>query len=294
VYCAVTERALARFQVVRGLHPTGVCDEQSWTAIVEASWNLGDRLLTLVAPNLRGDDVAELQAMLARIGFDPGRVDGIFGPVTERALEDFQHNSGLYVDGVCGPDTVRALQVLARQSGTGPGVSMLRELANLTSSARALADLRIVVGQFGGISTLTRPLVQALRQRSATVVTSDEPDASAQAAAANRFTASVYVGFEAQPGAVSRIHYFAVPQFESAGGRALAELLALETAGVAPGFDPEVHGMRLTVLRETRMPAVLVVLGSIAEALDHTPALVAAIVAALERWADRPLGDLAG
>jgi N-acetylmuramoyl-L-alanine amidase len=261
VYCDVTERALARFQSVRGLHPTGVCDEQSWTAIVEASWKLGDRLLTLVAPNLRGDDVAELQAMLARIGFDPGRADGIFGPATERALEDFQHNSGLYVDGVCGPITVRALQVLARQSGTGPGVSMLRELSDLTASARALADLRIVVGQFGGMSTLTRQLVQALRQRSATVVTSDEPDPSAQAAAANRFAASVYLGFEAQPGPHSAIHYFAVPQFESRGGRALAELLAQSTVDAAPGLLPEVHGMRLTVLRETRMPAVLVVLG---------------------------------
>ena len=293
MYCDATARALTHFQTIRGLHPTGVCDEQSWTAIVEASWKLGDRLLTLVAPNLRGDDVAELQALLARLGFDPGRADGIFGPSTERALEDFQHNSGLYVDGVCGPVTVRALEVLARQSGTGPGVSMLRELADLTASARALADLRIVVGQFGGMSTLTRPLVQALRQRSATVVTSDEPDASAQAAAANRFGASVYLGFEAQPGPASTIHYFAVPQFESRGGRALAELLARTTTGVAPGLAPGVHGMRITVLRETRMPAVLVVLGSIAEALDHTPALVAAIVTALERWADRPVGDLA-
>lgn len=293
MYCDATARALTHFQTIRGLHPTGVCDEQSWTAIVEASWKLGDRLLTLVAPNLRGDDVAELQALLARLGFDPGRADGIFGPSTERALEDFQHNSGLYVDGVCGPVTVRALEVLARQSGTGPGVSMLRELADLTASARALADLRIVVGQFGGMSTLTRPLVQALRQRSATVVTSDEPDASAQAAAANRFGASVYLGFEAQPGPASTIHYFAVPQFESRGGRALAELLARTTTGVAPGLAPGVHGMRITVLRETRMPAVLVVLGSIAEALDHTPALVAAIVNALERWADRPVGDLA-
>ena len=93
--------------------------------------------LLLVVPNLRGDDVSELQAMLARIGFDPGRADGIFGPSTARALEDFQHNSGLYVDGVCGPDTVRALAVLARQTGSGPGVSVVRELATLTASARS-------------------------------------------------------------------------------------------------------------------------------------------------------------
>lgn len=258
---------------------------------MEASWKLGDRLLMLVAPNVRGDDVVELQAALARLGFDPGRGDGIFGPVTARALEDFQKNCGLYVDGVCGADTVRALHVLGRQTGTGPGVSVVRELANLTSSARSLSELRIVVGQFGGLSGLTRQLVRALRHRSATVIASDEPDAAAQAAAANRFAASVYIGFEAQAGGPNRAHYFAVPSFESSGGRTLAELVAAEAARSVPAVAPVVQGMRLTVLRETRMPAVLIVLGSLAEALDETPTVVAAVVSALERWADQPLGD---
>ena len=36
----------------------------------------------LTAPNLRGEDVAELQRILARLGFDCGRVDGIYGPDT--------------------------------------------------------------------------------------------------------------------------------------------------------------------------------------------------------------------
>lgn len=290
MFCEVTREALIRFQTARGLRATGACDAHTWTALVEASWGLGDRLLMLTVPNMRGDDVAELQAALARLGFDPGRTDGIFGPATARALEDFQRNSGLYVDAVCGPDTVHALALLARQTGTGPGVSVVRELATLTASARALADLRIVIGQFGGLGALTRPLIQALRQRSATVVASDEPDASAQAAAANRFGASVYLGFEPQVEPVSTVHYFAVPQFESPGGRALAELLGERLAGVLPE-RPRVCGMRLTVLRETRMPAVLVTLGHLPDALDRSADVVTAIVAALEQWADRPLGD---
>ncbi|NNE11926.1 MAG: hypothetical protein HKN41_06720 [Ilumatobacter sp.] len=256
---------------------------------MEASWRLGDRLLLLVAPNLRGDDVAELQAGLARIGFDSGRVDGIFGPATARAVEDFQHNSGLYVDGVCGPSTVRALEVLARQTGSGPGITALRELEALTAGARSLRDLRIVVGQFGGLSALSRQLVLALRQRSATVVASDEPDASAQAAMANRFAATVYVGFESHAGATSRIHYYAVPQFESAGGRALAARLAAACEQWFPELLPEVQGMRLPVLRETRMPAVLLTLGAMQHALDHAPQMVLAVVEALEGWASEPL-----
>jgi N-acetylmuramoyl-L-alanine amidase len=238
-----------------------------------------------VAPNTRGDDVAELQATLGRIGFDCGRVDGIFGPRTASALEDFQRNSGLLIDGVCGPITVRALQILARQTGTGPGVSTLRELEALTSTARALTDLRVVVGQFGGLNSLSRRLVQALRQRSATVAASDEPDAAAQAAAANRFAANVYIGFEATVESDSSIHFYAVPQFESAGGRLLATEIARECAERIEGFTPAVSGMRLPVLRETRMPAVLITLGDVQRVVDHIPYLVASVVAALESWA---------
>ncbi|MGA1038531.1 MAG: peptidoglycan-binding domain-containing protein, partial [Ilumatobacteraceae bacterium] len=65
---------------------TGCCDELTWTALVEAGWTLGDRLLMITAPNLRGEDVAELQRILARLGFNCGRVDGIFGPDTAGAL----------------------------------------------------------------------------------------------------------------------------------------------------------------------------------------------------------------
>ena len=291
MFCAQTEAALARFQTERGLRPTAVCDEHTWTALVEASWRRGDRLLKLMAPNLRGDDVAALQEALARLGFDPGRADGILGPATARALEDFQHNYGLYVDGVCGPDTLRALDLVSRQTGSGPGVSMVRELATLTGSARALADLRIVVGQFGGLSGLARQLVQSLRQRSATVVASDEPDAVAQASAANRFAANVYVGFESQPGDSSSVHYFAVPQFESAGGRLLAELFADHARRRLDEFSPAVAGMRLPVLRETRMPAVLVALGSVQSALDRAPELVECVVGALEEWVACPIRD---
>ncbi len=48
MFGASTERALAEFQGGRGLHVHGRCDESTWTALVEASYRLGDRLLVLV------------------------------------------------------------------------------------------------------------------------------------------------------------------------------------------------------------------------------------------------------
>jgi N-acetylmuramoyl-L-alanine amidase len=268
------------FQRRRGLHTSGSCDEQTWMALVEAGWRLGDRLLVIAAPQLRGDDVVELQDALNQLGFDCGRPDGIFGPATARALEDFQRNGGLTADGVCGPHTIRALELLRRQTGSGPGVASVREA--LTTHA-SLVALRVVVGQFGGLSSITRSVTRALRNSGATVMSTDEYESGAQAAAANRFGANVYLGFEARTDARSLISYYAVPTFESVGGRAIATQLA--AAWCSPLLPPpEVRGMRLAVLRETRMPAVLCSLGPVRAAVDATDAVTDAVVAALTAW----------
>lgn len=69
--------------------------------------------LTATGPLRRGASgtaVVELQRALAREGFDPGAVDGKFGPNTERAVRAFQRANGLDVDGVVGPHTRAALQ----------------------------------------------------------------------------------------------------------------------------------------------------------------------------------------
>ena len=44
---------------------------------------------------LDGDEVAELQAALARFGFDPGPVDGIMGELTRGAADEAKADLGL-------------------------------------------------------------------------------------------------------------------------------------------------------------------------------------------------------
>ena len=58
---------------------------------------------------MAGDDVAALQQRLLDMGFDCGRVDGLFGVETEQALREFQRNIGIVADGTCGPTTLKAL-----------------------------------------------------------------------------------------------------------------------------------------------------------------------------------------
>ena len=282
-FCAATEVAVRAFQDQRGLRATGSCDDETWRALVEASWSLGDRMLVLTSPNLRGDDVAELQASLARLGFDCGRVDGIFGPLTARALEDFQSNCGLTADGVCGTETVRALRRVISQTGHGPGISAVRERERLRHAPTELAALRVVVGQFGGLSSITRGISRELRLAGAQVVPLDEPDAVVQARAANQFVAHLYLGFEASRAPASVVHFYRVPSFESVGGKSLAGCLTTELRACGlPVSDP--CGMRLPVLRETRMPAVLVTLGPVRAAVDAATELSEHVVRAVRSW----------
>jgi len=212
---------------------------------------------------------------------------GIFGPATVRALQDFQRNGGLAPDGVCGSDTVRMLELLRRQSGTGPGVASVRESMIVHTPLQAL---RIVVGQFGGLSSLTRSVTRRLRASGATVMSIDEYEPTAQAGAANRFGAHTYVGFEPRADAHSLVSFFAVPTFESVGGRALASKVA-EHWNTTLLMPPEVRGMRLAVLRETRMPAVLCSLGPVRAAVDATDAITDTIANAVTAWAVEPSGS---
>jgi hypothetical protein len=67
-----------------------------------------------------GDTVVQLQNGLTALGFDPGPADGIFGPVTEAAVLDFQRSNGLDADGVVGANTVAALNnALAQLPSSG-------------------------------------------------------------------------------------------------------------------------------------------------------------------------------
>lgn len=276
---------MTAFQRARGLRPSGVCDESTWQALVESSWALGDRPLLLRSPNLRGDDVGELQRRLSRLGFDAGRIDGIFGPDTHRALSDFQRNCGLSDDGVCGVETASLLVRLCRQTGDGPGVATVRELEALRV-VRALDDTRVLVGQYGGLGGIARQVIRQLRGRGAHVVHSDDLDASRQAGAANRFAADVYLGLEAATEPAVSIAYYRTEGFESAGGRQLATRLAERFAGLGIA-TPHVTGMRVAVLRETRMPAVLCTLGPVRAVVDQAPAIAEAAAAAVECWVGR-------
>ena len=133
------------FQQERGLHVTGDLNDATQRALEEARWKLGDRSLYLQSSSMmRGDDVAALQSRLTEMGFHCGRVDGLFGQMTEAAVKEFQKSVGTKVDGKCGPATIIALLRLTKiVSGGAPGA--LRESAVQKNRGPALANKVIVL-----------------------------------------------------------------------------------------------------------------------------------------------------
>lgn len=224
-----------------------------------------------------------LQTSLGKLGFDCGRIDGIFGPLAVKAVNAFQADAGIVADGVCGQETVRALALLADRSGTGSGVAMVREHEELLSGGGCIEGARLAIGQFGRFGSLARLVARELRGRGASVVVLDQPDPLAQAGVANSFLATAYLAFEAADEPVVDVHFYQVPAFESARGHHLADRIA-DGLARQMAMTATVSGMRLPVLRETRMPAVHLVFGPISAFASRAPEVAAVTAQAIERW----------
>lgn len=248
-FCDRTLTALQQFQRKRGLPVLDHCDDATWQTLIESTWALGARLLYLTSPHLRGDDVEQLQVRLARLGFNCGKADGIFGPLTAQGLSEFQQNYGLEIDGICGPLTLKAMERIGGQSGDGPGVVAVREdeLSRVVNED----SLSIVVGAYEGLHPLAMHVARSLRKRGYRVLIVESSDDHRHARAANSFKADLYVGLQTSP--TPSVSYYRTENFASLAGERVSTLLAEHLPD-----RPSLQGVRHPVLRETRMPAILV------------------------------------
>ncbi|MBR5260470.1 MAG: peptidoglycan-binding protein [Eggerthellaceae bacterium] len=132
-----TAEALAAFCVNVGLAASREVNEKVWAALVDATYNMGDRTLYLRMPYFHGHDVLELQQALGALGFHRGVKDAIFGAYTELALRKFQMNMGLPNDGIAGAYTYAALRNL-HHSWEGKGSSRALETLGFARAADVL------------------------------------------------------------------------------------------------------------------------------------------------------------
>lgn len=320
VFGPATEAAVRAFQQQRGLDVDGIAGEATWRELVESSWRLGDRFLSLQVPALRGDDVRDLQARLNALGFEAGKHDGIFGPQTAQAVGDLQRNLAIAEDGIVGRETIAALSRLSMvlRPGIGPRV---RERERRRAMSPGMPGKRIAVDPgHGGVDSgamgpsgereaeitfrLAARIAQKLEAEGAeTLLTRgpyDGPPDAQRAAMANEAGVDLLLSIhlnahttEIARGAAA--YFFQHEGVASEPGEHLADLVIEGLLG-AGQVDCRAHGRNYPILRDTRMPAVLVEPAFItnpedAKALADSQGfdrIAAAIAGALRRYFAQP------
>ncbi len=257
VFGEPTKLAVIDFQKSRRLTPDGIVGSETWRSLYEAGYRLGDRLLVQRRPMMRGEDVAELQRRLNSLGFDAHKPDGLYGPATERAVIDFQHNRDLQEDGIAGPEVLTELQLVTRS--TQMGRESVRELEWLRRLPATLVGTRVFFDPACRTHDEAHASWQAataaaltLQEKGGLPVISRAEDTSfperIRAGRANRLGSDVVVSFQKGGDGV----YF----FESAHGR--SEAGALLAKFVNARLGGAVEGRATAILKETRAPAIVV------------------------------------
>ncbi len=256
-----TQDAVIAFQKAKGLDADGIVGPDTWRSLYEAGYRLGDRLIFMRRPMMRGEDIAELQSRLNSLGFDCGKVDGIFGPGTEKAVLDFQENRRLAEDGKAGPEVVTEIHLVTRGEMREGRDSIrerewLRLLPPTIAGARVFLDAdsrdpeearqaweaataaALAIQEAGGLPMMSRSQDTQLTER-------------VRARRANRMGSDLIVVFRIDHHDDDCVFYFSSEHSNSAAGEQLAEAIASVAGG-------RVEGRASAMLKETRAPTAVV------------------------------------
>jgi N-acetylmuramoyl-L-alanine amidase len=218
------------------------------------------------------------------MGFNAGRVDGIFGERTESAVKEFQKSVGIKVDGKCGPATIIALIRLTKiVSGGAP--AQMRESARQRNRGPALANKVIVLDPAFGSdeAEIVYDIAQRLEGRllalgasvfltrgPKNVLTENEIIAFANKNSAD-LVISLHTDKHANPDAHGVSTYFYGSDahgVHSIVGERFASLVQRELCARTDLLNCRTHAKTWDLLRLTQAPAVRVDLGYLTNAGD--------------------------
>jgi N-acetylmuramoyl-L-alanine amidase len=320
-----TRQAVLAFQQRRGLLTDGAVGDNTWRELVEAGYDLGDRLLYLREPHFRGDDVLALQVKLNLLGFNAGPERGIYDEDVERAVLDFQRNAGMLVDGIVGEKTLRQLEAVRKAESGRMGKKIPDRDGGYVPAQTTLAGQRVAldpghggsdhgVVSRGGLveKELTLALAlrmdELLRAEGSTVVMTRRGDVDVPVyertdrvdTADAAYLISLHVNGSDSPAAGGvACYYFQRNHYYSEHGRRLADHVGARLAGLGSPYLGG-FGRNYGILREPRAISLLVeplfLTSPEGEAwatrLDFVDRVAAAIVAGLGDYLARaPLRD---
>ena len=88
------------------------------------------------------EQIKRAQEQLKAAGYDPGSVDGVWGPQTEAAVRDFQKQHGLAVSGVLDDGTRHALGLITAQSQPASRPGVMPDAAQEAQTPRTVPEER--------------------------------------------------------------------------------------------------------------------------------------------------------
>ncbi len=77
------------------------------TVDIPAEWNTGPQITASLSSKQM---ILKTQALLAKLGFNPGPADGVIGSNTTKAIKEFQARAGISVNGKVTPELIQALE----------------------------------------------------------------------------------------------------------------------------------------------------------------------------------------
>ncbi|MCL6106123.1 MAG: N-acetylmuramoyl-L-alanine amidase [Actinobacteria bacterium] len=284
LFGADTRSAVKRFQQNSGLLVDGIVGENTWLELVEARYEPGERLLYLKIPPFRGADVLTLQRSLNRLGFNAGPEDGIFGDMTERAVLDFQKNSGLIMDGMVDDSVLRVMARVTKDGDPHSGGAKIPDRNGGYATGRSLSEMIVVIdpghggSDRGAISAnglcekdlnlrVAVLLGEALAEAGSEVYFTRDADNFTglyeRSDLANQKNADLFISIHHNNESGSRAqgaaaYFFCRQGYYSERGKMLAEHIVDSVAGKLGVRAIPALGRNFAVLRETAMTAILV------------------------------------
>ncbi|RXJ02935.1 hypothetical protein DS745_04945 [Anaerobacillus alkaliphilus] len=148
-YGEVTKQAVAKFQQANQLPRTGVANQQTLSLLAPKQSIQNQQQVTLKVGS-RGQAVTQLQLTLKQAGFFQANPTGYFGPVTEKAVREFQLRNGLRSTGVVDTATHTALLRKMDQpskAATNTSRSPQQPALTIGSRGQAVTDLQQLLDQ---------------------------------------------------------------------------------------------------------------------------------------------------
>ena len=144
-----TAGALKAFQQKAKLPATGVVNAKTWKALQKSYILTNSKAAPSQSLNERSGAVKASETLLKKLGFNPGKIDGLFDRNTLKAVKAYEKSQGSKVDGVIGTRQLAQMTRLTKGVTLGqlrkimPSLPMSKAKAYLPLLNRAMAEAKI-------------------------------------------------------------------------------------------------------------------------------------------------------